>query len=60
VEVVEHRQDEPSAAILHELLHDADNAMQVDCADARSPVTVVGYFVFPKGSLMKPDPGTPA
>lgn len=45
------REDEPPEAVIKELLADCDNAMQVDCASQRVGFIVVGWFVFPKGSL---------
>jgi hypothetical protein len=54
VEVVQHREDEPEAAVLHGLMAEADMAIPFDCADRRVQFVVRGWFVFPKGSLTKP------
>lgn len=51
VEVTLHRADEKGQDIINELLKDADNAMQVDCAGPDVTFVVQGWFVFPKGSL---------
>lgn len=53
MEVTLYRADEPADDIIHELIGDADNAMQVDCADPNVKFMVKGWFVFPKGSLVK-------
>jgi hypothetical protein len=51
VNVVEYREDEATEDILQELLQDADNAMQVDCAGPTVQFVVGGWFVFPLGSM---------
>ena len=46
-----YRADEDSNAILRELLKGSDNAMQVDCASQRVQFVVIGWFVFPRGTM---------
>lgn len=50
-EVRQYREKEGTKAIIAELLEGADNAMRVDCASSRVTFEVIGWFVFPKGSL---------
>lgn len=52
--VVQLRADEKASDIISELLKDADNAMQVDCASQKVTFIVQGWFVFPKGSMVQP------
>lgn len=52
-EVIQYREDVPPERVLHELMQEADNAMMVDCADPRIELVVRGWFLFPKGSLVK-------
>lgn len=53
MEVTELLADVPPEAVIHELVKDADNAMKVDCADPKVEFVVPGWFVFPKGSLVR-------
>ena len=53
VEVLQFREDEPEAAVLHGLMKDTDMALPVDCADPHVQFVVRGWFVFPRGSLTK-------
>lgn len=53
MEVVQLREDERTEAVIAELMLEADTVMAVDCADQRVGFAVKGYFVFPKGSVLK-------
>lgn len=60
MEVTQYREDERAESIIAAVLKEADNALQVDCADQRVAYTVLGWFLFPKGSLLKADLSGPS
>lgn len=60
MEVTLLREKETADSIVQELIGDADNAMRVDCADPYVGFTVLGWFIFPKGSLQKNDTSGPS
>ena len=53
-EVIQFNEEEPLERLLVALMKDTDMCIPVDCADPRVQFTVKGWFVCPRGSLVKP------